>query len=152
MREWCECLHRQVYTCACPKNLRDKIERLGAENGQLRAANERLLRALEHYACRCADDACEAGNRGDVSCGHTARAALAQKRDASGVKFHLGDRVRKTSGSSWQGVVVGTYSTNLTPEGYCVESEREPGSVQIYPAKALELAARAALAEQEKKR
>jgi hypothetical protein len=26
----------------------------------------------------------------------------------------------------------------LTPEGYCVESDREPGSVQLYPAAALE--------------
>lgn len=33
----------------------------------------------------------------------------------------------------------GTYSTSLTHEGYAVESEREPGSVQIYPASALEL-------------
>ena len=55
-------------------------------------------------------------------------------------KFKIGDRVRKISGSSWQGVVVGTYSTKLTPEGYAVESEYEDGSVQIYPAKALELA------------
>jgi hypothetical protein len=50
MREWCECLHRQVYTCACPKNLRDKIERLRAETGQLRAENERLREALLFYA------------------------------------------------------------------------------------------------------
>lgn len=52
--------------------------------------------------------------------------------------YRLGDRVRKTKGSQWQGVVVGTYSTSLTPEGYCVESETEHGSVQIYPATALE--------------
>lgn len=51
----------------------------------------------------------------------------------------LGTRVRKIKGSSWQGPVVGTYSTSLTPEGYAVESEREPGSVQIYPRAALEL-------------
>jgi hypothetical protein len=51
----------------------------------------------------------------------------------------LGDRVRKRSGSSWQGRIVGSYSTTLTPVGWCVESEREPGSVQIYPEKALEL-------------
>lgn len=54
-------------------------------------------------------------------------------------KFLRGDRVRKISGSSWQGVVVGDYSSSLTPEGYDVESEREPGSVQLYPAAALEL-------------
>ena len=53
-------------------------------------------------------------------------------------KFRYGDRVRKISGSPWQGVVRGYYSTTLTPEGYAVESEREPGSVQIYPAAALE--------------
>jgi dihydrofolate reductase (trimethoprim resistance protein) len=53
-------------------------------------------------------------------------------------RFKLGDRVRKTKGSSWQGRVVGFYSTSLTPEGHAVESEREPGSVQIYPGSALE--------------
>lgn len=53
--------------------------------------------------------------------------------------FNLGDRVRKKSGSHWHGVVVGWYSTKLTPEGYAVESEFHPGSVQIYPASALEL-------------
>jgi hypothetical protein len=53
-------------------------------------------------------------------------------------KFALGDRVRKRSGSSWQGRVVGFYTTALTPNGYAVESEREPGSVQIYPEAALE--------------
>jgi hypothetical protein len=51
--------------------------------------------------------------------------------------FGLGDRVSKKSGSSWNGHVVGFYSTELTPIGYCVESEREPGSVQIYPEAAL---------------
>ena len=54
-------------------------------------------------------------------------------------KFTLGDRVRKTKGSSWQGIIVGFYSTDYTPIGYAVESEREKGSVQIYPEKALEL-------------
>lgn len=52
--------------------------------------------------------------------------------------FKRGDRVRKVKGSSWQGIVCGEYSTALTPEGYAVESEREPGSVQIYPRQALE--------------
>lgn len=50
----------------------------------------------------------------------------------------MGRRVRKTKGSSWQGRIVGYYTTTLTPIGYCVESEREPGSVQIYPESALE--------------
>jgi dihydrofolate reductase (trimethoprim resistance protein) len=55
--------------------------------------------------------------------------------------FAIGDRVEKISGSSWRGLIVGTYSTSLTPEGYAVESETETGSVQIYPAKALRLSA-----------
>lgn len=50
----------------------------------------------------------------------------------------IGDRVRKKSGSAWTGIIVGTYSTALTPEGFAVESETEKGSVQIYPAAALE--------------
>ena len=50
----------------------------------------------------------------------------------------IGTRLRNKSGSSWQGKVVGYYSTELTEVGYCIESEREPGSVQIYPASALE--------------
>jgi hypothetical protein len=53
-------------------------------------------------------------------------------------KFKRGDRVQKIKGSAWRGHVVGTYSTSLTPEGYNVESENEPGSVQLYPAAALE--------------
>lgn len=53
-------------------------------------------------------------------------------------KFKLGDIVRKTKGSQWSGTVVSTYSTALTPEGYAVESSTEKGSVQIYPAAALE--------------
>ncbi len=52
-------------------------------------------------------------------------------------KFKLGDHLAKTKGSSWQGRVCGFYSTSLTPVGYCVESEREPGSVQIYPESAV---------------
>lgn len=53
--------------------------------------------------------------------------------------FRIGDRVRKRKGSSWQGKVCGFYFTKLTPHGCCVESERELGSVQIYPAEALEI-------------
>lgn len=61
-----------------------------------------------------------------------------QKQAPIGTAFSLGDRVRKRSGSEWQGLVVGWYSTKLTPEGYAVESEVHSGSVQIYPAPALE--------------
>jgi dihydrofolate reductase (trimethoprim resistance protein) len=53
--------------------------------------------------------------------------------------FKLGDKVRKTKGSEWSGVIVGWYSTELTPEGYAVESYIHKGSVQIYPVTALEL-------------
>jgi dihydrofolate reductase (trimethoprim resistance protein) len=56
----------------------------------------------------------------------------------AGATFDLGDRVRKKSGAAWQGHVVGWYRTSLTPEGYAVESEAHPGSVQIYPVAALE--------------
>ena len=52
--------------------------------------------------------------------------------------FRMGDDVRKVRGSQWNGRVVGWYSTELTPEGYAVESVWERGSVQIYPASALE--------------
>lgn len=54
-----------------------------------------------------------------------------------GFKWSYGDRVTKIKGSSWTGRVVGFYSTELTPVGYAVESENEPGSVQIYPESAL---------------
>lgn len=57
--------------------------------------------------------------------------------NTEGWTFRLGDRVTKTKGSSWTGLVVGFYSTTLTPEGYAVESENERGSVQIYPRPAL---------------
>lgn len=66
-------------------------------------------------------------------------AELQQVQVASNTKFTIGDRVHKTKGSRWQGRIVGTYSTSLTPEGYAVESETEHGSVQIYPAAALVL-------------
>lgn len=54
-------------------------------------------------------------------------------------KYQIHQRVRKTKGSSWQGRIVGFYASSLTTVGYAVESEREPGSVQIYPEAALEL-------------
>ena len=53
-------------------------------------------------------------------------------------KFKQGDHVRKKTGSQWRGYIVGWYSTELTPEGYAVESDSHAGSVQIYPANALE--------------
>lgn len=62
--------------------------------------------------------------------------------------LNMHDRVRKKSGSEWQGRIVGWYSTELTPEGYAVESEIHKGSVQIYPAKALQLVVEAKQGEQ----
>lgn len=62
----------------------------------------------------------------------------AQKKAGRGTNFVRGDLVRKRSGSQWEGHVVGEYSTSLTPEGYAVESSAHPGSVQFYPAAALE--------------
>lgn len=53
-------------------------------------------------------------------------------------KFRMGDLVKKSTGSEWHGRICGTYSTELTPEGYAVESSAHRNSVQIYPAKALE--------------
>lgn len=53
-------------------------------------------------------------------------------------KFRMGDLVKKTSGSEWEGRVVGWYSTEQTKEGYAVESSAHRNSVQIYPVTALE--------------
>lgn len=52
-------------------------------------------------------------------------------------KFFLGDKVCKKSGSQWRGTIVGAYQTDLTQEGYAIESDTEKGSVQIYPASAI---------------
>ena len=60
-----------------------------------------------------------------------------------------GDVVRKKTGSQWQGKIVGEYSTELTPEGYAVESDSHAGSVQIYPAQALELVDQSEIATKE---
>jgi hypothetical protein len=55
-------------------------------------------------------------------------------------KFKRGDRVRKKGDKGqWHGHIVGEYSATCTTIGYAVESERETGSVQIYPESALEL-------------
>lgn len=58
--------------------------------------------------------------------------------DTSGWKFKFGDSVQKVRGSSWHGTVVGFYMSSYTDRGYAVESDREMGSVQIYPEDALE--------------
>jgi hypothetical protein len=74
--------------------------------------------------------------RADTVAEHLNAAPIAQTAPQG--KFTMGELVKKTSGSEWQGRICGTYSTSLTPEGYAVESEAHAGSVQIYPAKALE--------------
>lgn len=63
-------------------------------------------------------------------------ASIAQTAPQS--KFRMGDLVKKSTGSEWEGRVVGWYSTEQTKEGYAVESSTHRNSVQIYPAKALE--------------
>lgn len=55
-----------------------------------------------------------------------------------GWKYQLGDKVQKTKGSEWVGIVVGFYVTPLTPYGYCVASSYHKNTVQIYPENALE--------------
>lgn len=85
---------------------------------------------------------CQILNSNDPAPDGVAHEAFVAKRILAALQtphtFQIGDRVRKTKGSEWQGIVVGHYSTRLTPEGYAVESEQHAGSVQIYPASALE--------------
>jgi hypothetical protein len=64
--------------------------------------------------------------------------AAAIEQTAPQGKFRMGDLVKKSSGSEWEGRVVGYYRTEQTQEGYAVESSAHRNSVQIYPAKALE--------------
>ena len=71
---------------------------------------------------------------------HDPQERLKQSWPDTHQKFGMGDTVRKVRGSQWHGRVVRWYSTELTPEGYAVESDTERGSVQIYPASALERA------------
>ena len=80
------------------------------------------------------------GNDGDGTYGGMREGVElgAERRTEKPPKFKRGDHVRKISGAAWGGLVVGEYSTTLTPEGYAVESSAHPGSVQIYPAAALE--------------
>ena len=51
--------------------------------------------------------------------------------------FKGGDFVKRKKGS-WHGVIVGWYSTPLTPEGYCVMSLVEFGCVHVEPVTTLE--------------
>lgn len=71
-------------------------------------------------------------------CKECAAGRVAWRLGSAMARFPPGTRMRKKSGASWQGKVVGYYSTDLTEVGLAIESEREPGSVQIYPSIALE--------------
>lgn len=69
-------------------------------------------------------------------------ASAANKQWPADAKFSFGDRVRKHSGSWWEGVIVGFYSTHQTLIGYNVQMDLvDDGPVQIYPETALEAAA-----------
>lgn len=53
-------------------------------------------------------------------------------------RFEMGDYVAKKGRALWRGRIVGWYRTELTALGYAIESHYEAGSVQIYPATAIE--------------
>lgn len=65
-------------------------------------------------------------------------AAMPVQAEPVATRWQLGDKVCKKRGSSWRGTVCGFYSTPHTPQGYCVDSAFEPGSVQVWPKAALE--------------
>jgi len=129
------------------------VEQSTAQSGLVEALPEELFDGYAVYTevvrrrqaaglnCLTAPDDVSRTLDAVVSLIRTRRAALSAQGAG---KFAMGDRVRKTSGSEGQGRICGTYSTPLTPEGYAVESEAHAGSVQIYPAKALELVPMAA--------
>lgn len=94
-------------------------------------------RAIEAAASSALTGDCDEGYR-HACMAADAIMALAEPK-ASDTGFRIGARVEKKSGSSWRGTIVGSYSTELTPVGWAVESETETGSVQIYPEKALRL-------------
>lgn len=54
-------------------------------------------------------------------------------------QFAIGDKVYKPKGAWWEGFIVGTYSTEQTPRGYCVQLNVPYGPIQIYPEAALKL-------------
>lgn len=133
----------------------EAMDKLAIERYRVGAAG---VGTLHRYAVRAGDGEQELYRGSESDCQNVARklagafldggmalwnmiatrpAQTEQQPEQSG-KFAMHQRVRKTSGSEWQGRICGTYSTALTPEGYAVESEAHAGSVQIYPAKALE--------------
>lgn len=103
---------------------------------QSKPANK--LRALAEIWDQNADEADEFGNAQAAEALRLAAFELRATLSAPQGKFRMGDLVKKSTGSEWHGRICGTYSTELTPEGYAVESSAHRNSVQIYPAKALE--------------
>jgi len=59
--------------------------------------------------------------------------------DDSVPPYRMGTWVETREGARWRGKIVGQYRTSMNRQGYVVESAYEPGSVQVYPASALEL-------------
>jgi hypothetical protein len=108
----------------CPINDRVKVLEQSLQNilGRETRAHERHDKELDRLEQALAKVQAE-------------RDAIAQAKGFD--SFEMGEMVEKKSGSNWHGRVVGFYSTSLTGEGYAIESVNEPGSVQIYPAKAL---------------
>jgi hypothetical protein len=146
---------------------REESEPSGGElkacpNETCRSANVSFITTIwgNSYLCECLD-CCARGpvrsTKDDAIAAWNARTpsptdALLEKAEPAR-RFKLGDWVSKRSGSSWRGYVVGFYSTKLTPIGYCIESDSERGSVQIYPEAALNFAnPLATLAEIERER
>ena len=129
-----------------------EIDRLQQELGECRVGHESGTRAVAenirmHAELNVLDNAlrCEgwplearisrAAKLAELAMGMTPYVSDSVARPA----FHRGDLVRKRSGAQWRGCIVGEYSTALTPVGYAVESDAHAGSVQIYPAAAIEL-------------
>lgn len=109
-------------------------EEMRAEQfGRVAAAAYRML--LDKDRPQCTAPACGCA---DAYCMAWPDEAAPIAQTAPQGKFRMGDLVKKSTGSEWEGHICGTYSTELTPEGYAVESAAHRGSVQIYPAKALE--------------
>ncbi len=112
------------------------IAQLAPQQEQSRPANK--LRALAEIWDQNADEADEFGNAQAAEALRLAAFELRATLSAPQGKFRMGDLVKKSTGSEWEGRVVGWYSTEQTKEGYAVESSAHRNSVQIYPVTALE--------------
>jgi len=118
------------YVPECLRNLPPQKSKEPVYQFQWREIGEGDWMACSHSWFRF----CEASPEHDTRVVEVARHAQTNPQG----KFRMGDLVKKSTGSEWEGRVVGWYSTEQTPEGYAVESSAHRNSVQIYPAKALE--------------